>query len=87
MHRNLDLYDGRLSARGMIMTRPFLHVIGLRPRLEEWSRREGIPIQAIQPEKHRGVAHIDLFGDYARRLIERLERQQADADSPENATS
>ena len=58
------------------MTRPFLHVIGLRPLLEAWSRREGIPVQAIQPEKHRQVAHIDLFGEYAEELLVRLRRRE-----------
>lgn len=70
------MYDGRVSARGMVMQRPFLHVIALRPRLEEWARREGVPVQAIQPEKHRGVAHIDVFGQYAERLLERMRRRE-----------
>jgi hypothetical protein len=71
VHRNLDSYHGRRSGRGMLMERPFLHVIGLRPQLQEWARRHGIPALAIQPEKRRRVAHIDVFGEFAQRLIDR----------------
>ena len=54
------------------MERPFLHVIGLRENLELWVRRHGIPERAIQPEKRRKVAHVDVFGEFAERLMERL---------------
>jgi hypothetical protein len=74
VHRNLDRYDGQRSERGLIMHRPFLHVIGLRPVLEEWALRQGVPRRAIQPEGRRRVAHIDVFGTYAERLIDRLHR-------------
>lgn len=74
VHRNFDHYSGTFSIRGMRMTAPFLHVLGLRPVLAEWAVREGIPAQAIQPEKRRRVAHIDVWGDYAERLIERASR-------------
>jgi hypothetical protein len=72
VHRNFDHYHGTRSARGFVMTRPFLHVIGLRPGLEAWADANGVPIQAIQPEKRRRVAHIDVFGDYALRLLSRV---------------
>ena len=72
VHRNLDIYDGRVSARGWVMRRPFLHVIGLRPVLLDWASDYGIPPQAIQPEKHRKVAHIDVFGEFAERLLRHL---------------
>jgi hypothetical protein len=73
VHRNFDHYHGTRSARGFVMTRPFLHVIGLRPVLETWAKAQGIPPQAIQPEKRRSVAHIDVFGDFALQLLTRVE--------------
>jgi hypothetical protein len=73
VHRNFDHYHGTRSARGFVMTRPFLHVIGLRPVLEEWATANGVPVQAIQPEKRRRVAHIDVFGDYALQLLARVQ--------------
>ena len=54
------------------MEKPFLHVIGLRENLEAWVRIHGIPERAIQPEKRRKVAHVDVFGKFAERLIDRL---------------
>lgn len=72
VHRNLDRYDGRRSERGTVMRRPFLHVIGLRPVLEEWALGQGVPLGAIQPEGKRRVAHIDVFGTYAQTLVDRL---------------
>ena len=72
VHRNFDAYDGRRSPRGVRMQRPFLHVIGLRPRLEEWGRGWGLRAEWIQPEKHRRVAHYDVFGPFAQSLIDRL---------------
>lgn len=71
VHRNFDHYSGRSSFRGMTMTAPFLHVIGRRPVLAAWAAREGIPERAIQPEKRRRVAHIDVWGADAQMLIER----------------
>lgn len=79
VHRNFDHYDGTLSARGWVMRRPFLHVIGLRPVLLGWAAGHGIPPLAIQPERRRTVAHIDLFGDHARALLAQLE---VPADAP-----
>lgn len=73
IHRNFDRYDGTVSARGWVMRRPFLHVIGLRAVLLEWAVEQGIPPQAIQPEKRRAVAHIDVFGEFAERLIARFD--------------
>ena len=73
VHRNFDHYQGTRSARGFVMTRPFLHVIGLRAVLEAWATANGVPVQAIQPEKRRRVAHIDVFGDYALQLLTRVE--------------
>ena len=73
VHRNLDSYDGRFSPRGVRMRKPFVHVIGLRPRLEEWGRRHGLRPEWIQPEKRRQVAHYDVFGAFAESLIARLE--------------
>jgi hypothetical protein len=73
IHRNFDHYHGTRSARGFVMTRPFLHVIGLRPVLERWAAANGVPRQAIQPEKRRRVAHIDVFGDYALQLLTRFD--------------
>ena len=72
VHRNFDSYDGRLSPRGLAMRKPFVHVIGLRPQLEEWGRRHGLRPEWIQPEKHRRVAHYDAFGSFAQSLIDRL---------------
>ena len=72
VHRNFDHYAGRISVRGMTMTPPFLHILGLRPVLSDWAAREGIPPQAIQPEKRRRVAHIDAWGEFAERLITRV---------------
>jgi hypothetical protein len=73
VHRNFDHYHGRRSPRGLIMERPFLHVIGLRPQLEEWGRAHSLRPEWIQPEGRRRVAHYDVFGEFASRLIERLE--------------
>jgi hypothetical protein len=72
VHRNLDSYDGRRSPRGLVMRRPFVHVIGLRPQLEEWGRRHGLRPEWVQPEKRRRVAHYDVFGSFAQALIDRL---------------
>jgi hypothetical protein len=74
IHRNLDRYDGALSPRGTVMRKPFVHVIGLRPQLEEWGRRHGLRAEWIQPEKRRRVAHYDAFGVFAQTLIDRAGR-------------
>jgi hypothetical protein len=71
VHRNFDHYHGS-TIRGMRRERPFLHVIGLRPRLEDWGRRHGLRPEWIQPEKRRKVAHYDIFGEPAERLIHEL---------------
>ncbi|HXN91397.1 MAG TPA: hypothetical protein VN906_07930 [Candidatus Sulfotelmatobacter sp.] len=71
VHRNFDSYHGS-TIRGMIREKPFLHVIGLRPVLEEWGRQHGLRPEWIQPEKRRRVAHYDVFGAPAQALIERL---------------
>jgi hypothetical protein len=71
VHRNFDHYHGS-TIRGVTRVRPFLHVIGLRPVLEEWGRRHGLRPEWIQPEKRRKVAHYDLFGSHAEDLIQRL---------------
>ena len=71
VHRNFDYYHGS-TIRGMRRERPFLHVIGLRPRLEEWGRRYGLRPEWIQPEKRRRVAHYDVFGAFAQELMDRL---------------
>jgi hypothetical protein len=73
IHRNFDHYHGTRTGHGFVMTRPFLHVIGLRPVLEAWATMNGIPELAIQPEKRRQVAHIDVFGDYALQLLARVQ--------------
>lgn len=70
IHRNFDSYHGS-TIRGMRRERPFLHVIGLRPQLEEWGRRHGLRPEWIQPEKRRRVAHYDVFGGFAQDLIDR----------------
>jgi hypothetical protein len=72
IHRNFDHYHGS-TIRGMRRERPFLHVIGLRSVLEEWGRRRGLRPEWIQPEKRRKVAHYDVFGEFAERLIKELE--------------
>ena len=74
VHRNFDSYHGS-TIRGMMREKPFLHVIGLRPVLEEWGRQHGLRPEWIQPEKRRTVAHYDLFGAPAQALIERLRPQ------------
>jgi hypothetical protein len=71
VHRNFDHYHGSMI-RGMMRERPFLHIIGLRPVLEEWGRQHGLRPEWIQPEKRRRVAHYDVFGPRASELIERL---------------
>ena len=71
VHRNFDHYHGS-TVRGMRRERPFLHVIGLRPNLEVWGRRRGLRPEWIQPEKRRKVAHYDVFGEPAERLIQEL---------------
>jgi hypothetical protein len=72
VHRNFDSYDGRLSPGGTVMRKPFVHVLGLRPQLEEWGRRHGLRPEWIQAEKRRRVAHYDAFGRFAQSLIDRL---------------
>jgi hypothetical protein len=72
IHRNFDHYHGS-TIRGLVRERPFLHVIGLRPELEEWGRRHGLRPEWIQPEKRRKVAHYDVFGVFAKSLIERFQ--------------
>lgn len=71
IHRNFDYYHGS-TIRGMVREKPFLHVIGLRPGLEEWGRQRGLRPEWIQPEKRRKVAHYDLFGPPAEALIARF---------------
>ena len=71
VHRNFDSYHGS-TIRGMVRKKPFLHIIGLRPVLEEWGRQHGLRPEWIQPEKRRKVAHYDVFGHNAELLIERL---------------
>ena len=73
VHRNFDFYHGS-TIRGVMRERPFLHVIGLRPVLEEWGRRYGLRPEWIQPEKHRTVAHYDVFGKFAEDLMDRLRK-------------
>lgn len=74
IHRNFDHYHGS-TIRGLTRERPFLHVIGLRPVLEEWGRQHGLRPEWIQPEKRRKVAHYDVFGPSAAALISRLKSQ------------
>lgn len=71
VHRNFDHYE-RVPIRGVYRSRPFLHVIGLRPVLAEWGRRYGLRPEWIQPEGRRRVAHYDIFGEAAQRLIDKL---------------
>jgi len=71
VHRNFDTYHGS-TIRGFRREKPFLHVIGLRPVLEEWGRLHGLRPEWIQPEKRRKVAHYDVFGQAAEALMERL---------------
>jgi hypothetical protein len=71
VHRNFDYYHGS-TIRGLVREKPFLHVIGLRPVLEEWGRLHGLRPEWIQPEKRRKVAHYDVFGKFAETLITRL---------------
>ena len=72
VHRNLDTFHGRRSPRGMLMEKPFLHVIGLRPQLAKWGRLHGLQPEWIQPEKRRRVAHYDVYGRHAQSLIDQL---------------
>ena len=72
VHRNLDTFHGRRSPRGMLMEKPFLHVIGLRPQLAQWGRLHGLRPEWIQAEKRRRVAHYDVYGRYAQSLIDQL---------------
>ena len=77
VHRNFDHYHGTWHRRGFPMHRPFLHVIGRRDLLAEWGRRHGLRPEWIQPERRRSVAHYDVFGEFAERLIDRLTRPDA----------
>ncbi len=70
IHRNFDYYHGS-TIRGMVREKPFLHIIGLRPLLEEWGHLHGLRPEWIQPEKRRKVAHYDVFGRPAEALIAR----------------
>jgi hypothetical protein len=72
VHRNFDHYHGT-TIRGFTRVRPFLHVIGLRPALEEWGPKHGLRPEWIQPEKRRRVAHYDVFGPHAEALMARLQ--------------
>jgi hypothetical protein len=71
IHRNFDYYHGS-TIRGMVREKPFLHIIGLRPVLEDWGRQRGLRPEWIQPEKRRKVAHYDVFGPPAEALMARL---------------
>ncbi len=71
VHRNFDHWHGS-TIRGVRRDKPFLHVIGMRPRLEAWGRMHGLRPEWIQPEKRRRVAHYDVFGKFAEDLIGRL---------------
>src|SRR5207247_3553982 len=71
VHRNFDSYHGS-TIRGMRREKPFLHVIGLRPALQEWGRLRGLRPEWIQPEKRRKVAHYDVVGPAAEALLQRL---------------
>src|SRR6266508_5119578 len=71
VHRNFDSFHGS-TIRGLRREKPFLHVIGLRPVLEEWGRLHGLRPEWVQPEKRRKVAHYDVFGPAAEALIARL---------------
>jgi hypothetical protein len=73
IHRNFDHWDGTVI-RGVRRDKPFLHVIGLRPVLEEWGRGYGLRPEWIQPEKRRKVAHYDVFGEFATSLMKRFQR-------------
>jgi hypothetical protein len=77
VHRNLDSYHGQRSRGGVLMHKPFVHVLGLRPVLAAWAREHAVPLRAIQPEGRRRVAHIDLFGRYAATLITQLRARDA----------
>lgn len=72
VHRNFDHYHGSM-VRGMMRERPFLHIIGLRKPLEEWGRQHGLRPEWVQPEKRRKVAHYDVFGNFAKDLMARLQ--------------
>jgi hypothetical protein len=72
VHRNFDTYHGS-TIRGFRREKPFLHVIGLRPQLEEWGSLHGLRPEWIQPEKRRRVAHYDVFGSAAEALIAQLQ--------------
>jgi len=48
VHRNFDHYHGS-TIHGLRRERPFLHVIGLRARLEDWGRLHGLRPEWIQP--------------------------------------
>ncbi|MGH7904118.1 MAG: hypothetical protein ACREPA_08330 [Candidatus Dormibacteraceae bacterium] len=72
VHRNFDHYHGTYI-RGLRREMPFLHVIGRRDVLEAWGRREGLRPEWIQPERRRRVAHYDVFGEFAIRLLRRLD--------------
>lgn len=78
VHRNLDSYDGLVSPRGLVMRKPFVHVIGLRAQLEAWGMRHGLRPEWIQPEGRRQVAHYDVFGPLAQALIDRLCSSETD---------
>src|SRR3989442_13499453 len=61
IHRNFDSYHGS-TIRGMVRERPLLHVIGLRPALEQWGRLHGLRPGGVQPGKGRKGGQYDGFG-------------------------
>jgi hypothetical protein len=71
IHRNFDHYHGTYI-RGMKREKPFLHVIGRREVLASWGLRHGLRPEWMQPEKHRAVAHFDVFGPAADAMIKRF---------------
>jgi len=56
----------------MVRQKPFLHIIGLRPALEEWGRLHACARNGSSLKKGARSAHYDLFGPSAEALIERL---------------
>src|SRR3989475_8204784 len=71
IHRNFDSYHGS-TIRGMVREKPFLHVIGLRPALEQGGRTHGLRPEWVPPEKRRKSAHYHVFGPSAPALVQPL---------------
>src|SRR5256886_8857263 len=71
VHRNFDSYHGS-TIRGMRREKPFLHVIGLRPRLQGGGRPHGFRPGWDPPQKRGQGGPYDRFLPPAGALFQRI---------------